>query len=101
MVQREDEKTWKKIYQQEIRNCHKDFQKLKNLNPKIFLEFETSFLWGVLYLFSEDSENFEIFLTMDHSISDGQTMNLIMGEILYYYQKLQSDDFDIPKLIPF
>ena len=38
---------------------------------------------------------------MDHSISDGQTMNVIMGEILYYYQKSQSDDFDIPKLIPF
>eukprot|EP01080_Neovahlkampfia_damariscottae_P008917 gene8917-866_t len=93
-IKRKTDETWKQIFNEEIKNGSKLFvQRALDLNKEQDeFKFTCGLMWKVLLIHSENQNDFEVILTIDHTIADGITICVMIGEIMNFIRKITKNE---------
>ena len=100
-IPREDDKTCEEIFKIELANGSRDFIKMAHkINEKqTELLYSCGLMWKIFLICEESNDDFEVIISIDHTISDGLTICILIGDLFNLYRKLQSDELIDQKII--
>jgi hypothetical protein len=80
------EENWKEIFQKEIKDGWKHYIETKvELNKEQDeFSFAFGFMWKFYFLQSQTNDEFDLILCIDHLISDGITICVLIGELMNF-----------------
>ena len=99
------EENWKNLFEKEIRTGSKHFldsKKILNENQKEFI-FTCGLMWKIFLISNEEMDEFEILLSIDHTIADGISCCVLIGELVNFIDKIKLNekiDLKVMKLPP-
>eukprot|EP01080_Neovahlkampfia_damariscottae_P000996 gene996-9902_t len=96
---------WKNLFTQEIRTGSKHFLKSSKLLNELQDEykFTCGLMWKIFLITDKESDHFEILLSIDHTIADGMSCCILMGELVKFINQINNDEeikYELMKLPP-
>eukprot|EP01080_Neovahlkampfia_damariscottae_P011125 gene11125-3944_t len=92
-IERKNEKTWRNIFEDELANGSRNFIKMAHEINKKHNEytFTCGLMWKIFLIYQENNDDFEVIISIDHTISDGLTICVLVGDLLSIIHKIQNN----------
>ena len=93
-IERKTENTWRECFDNEIENGSKIYvSRAKDLNKEQNeFKFTCGLMWKVLLIHQENDDDFEILISIDHTIADGITICVMTGELMNFIRKIELNE---------